>query len=186
MRRIVCVAALVGTLCPSLALAQDGATQRTGGKAGNGQPREVTKDSGGWEIGEDAGASDAPRREAPASETSAKPTNPGTSPGRTTATGADTTGTKTGAAEVVVVPAGSRIRVESGEGSQTGGAITINCDGCRLEGQEASSPKPRKKWYGWQTLVLDLGIWTTFAASVDRERPPMELYLTAATLGAIE
>jgi hypothetical protein len=84
----------------------------------------------------------------------------------------------------VVLPPGGKTKVEPRCGDRAGAPLVIECASC-AEPPAAEAPEMRRIWYGWQTLIADLGTMSLFlVAANDSKRPPAELYLAAATAGA--
>ena len=84
----------------------------------------------------------------------------------------------------LVLPPGGKTKVEPRCGDRAGAPLVIECATC-TEPPAADKPEERRIWYGWQTLLADVGTMTLFlAAAKDSDRPPVELYLAAATAGA--
>jgi hypothetical protein len=84
----------------------------------------------------------------------------------------------------LVLPPGGKTKVEPRCGDRAGAPLVIECASC-AEPAATEEPEMRRIWYGWQTLIADLGTMSLFlAAANDSRRPPAELYLAAATAGA--
>jgi hypothetical protein len=84
----------------------------------------------------------------------------------------------------LVLPPGGQTKVEPRCGDRDGQPLVIECESCGKPPAE-EEPEMRRIWYGWQTLLADLGTMTLFvAAARESERPPVELYLAGAAAGA--
>jgi hypothetical protein len=84
----------------------------------------------------------------------------------------------------LVLPPGGKTKVEPRCGDRAGQPIVIECAGCG-QPPAAEEPQMRRIWYGWQTLLADLGTMTLFVAVArESERPPVELYLASAAASA--